>query len=512
MADSLGGMYTKKVMKRFTNPKFAGEIKNADGIGEVGNMRCLPGTQKLHINNKIITMADLEIENRVISHDGRYHNISKIHKSQHSGKIAEIKSKLGKTLLTDGHLVYAIKLPKKREFFDTKVKKLMVPAWYHADTLEKRDILLYPIFNEIKDKQYIDADLSTKKYDFKSIKIPRQIPINKDFLRLCGYFLAEGHANVKSCGNSVTFAFNINENKYIQDVSHITKGIFGLNASIINYAKRKTTKVIINNVFVAKLFKELFGCGAANKKIPDFMMLLPPEKQRHLICGMWRGDGHVTLKREWPRASYTTVSEQLIQQMKLLLLRQKIVPSLYSEKEHTRNGTRHKTAYRIHIGDRNSMRSLMDILGIHYFYNKKQKDHSWFDENYFYTPISGYESGEYNGKVFDIEVPETHSFATNSLLAHNCGDVMRVYIKVEKNRIKDIKFKTFGCVAAIASSDAMCEMAKGKTLAEAMKITDKQIAEFVGGLPCIKHHCSVLGSEALKKAIEDYKKKNSKKK
>ncbi|MEK6863722.1 MAG: iron-sulfur cluster assembly scaffold protein [Nanoarchaeota archaeon] len=93
-----------------------------------------------------------------------------------------------------------------------------------------------------------------------------------------------------------------------------------------------------------------------------------------------------------------------------------------------------------------------------------------------------------------------------------CGDVLRVYIKVDKNKIKDIKFKTFGCVAAIAASDALCEMAKGKTLAEAMKITDKQIAEFVGGLPCIKHHCSVLGSEALKKAIEDYKKKNSKKK
>lgn len=87
-----------------------------------------------------------------------------------------------------------------------------------------------------------------------------------------------------------------------------------------------------------------------------------------------------------------------------------------------------------------------------------------------------------------------------------CGDVMRVYIKVEKNRIKDIKFKTFGCVAAIASSDAMCELAKGKTIEQALKITDKDIADYVGGLPCIKHHCSVLGSAALRKAIHDYRK------
>ena len=93
-----------------------------------------------------------------------------------------------------------------------------------------------------------------------------------------------------------------------------------------------------------------------------------------------------------------------------------------------------------------------------------------------------------------------------------CGDVMRVYIKVEKNKIKDIKFKTFGCVAAIAASDAMCQLAKGKTLSDAMKITDKQIADSLGGLPCVKLHCSVLGSQALKKAIEDYKKKGSKNK
>ncbi|MDI6737067.1 MAG: iron-sulfur cluster assembly scaffold protein [Nanoarchaeota archaeon] len=87
-----------------------------------------------------------------------------------------------------------------------------------------------------------------------------------------------------------------------------------------------------------------------------------------------------------------------------------------------------------------------------------------------------------------------------------CGDVMRVYLKVKNNKITDIRFKTFGCVAAIAASDAMCQLARGKTLSEAMKITDKQIADSLGGLPCIKLHCSVLGSNALKKAIENYKK------
>ncbi len=91
-----------------------------------------------------------------------------------------------------------------------------------------------------------------------------------------------------------------------------------------------------------------------------------------------------------------------------------------------------------------------------------------------------------------------------------CGDIMRVFIKVEadkktkKEKIKDIKFKTMGCVAAIASSDAVCEIAKGKTISDAKKITKKDILKKVGKLPQIKHHCSILGEEALLKAIENY--------
>ncbi len=89
-----------------------------------------------------------------------------------------------------------------------------------------------------------------------------------------------------------------------------------------------------------------------------------------------------------------------------------------------------------------------------------------------------------------------------------CGDIMKVFIKVKDNIITDIKFKTYGCVAAIASSDVMCKLAKGKTLEEALKIKDKDIADYLGSLPAIKLHCSVLGMEALQAAIDDYNKKN----
>lgn len=92
-----------------------------------------------------------------------------------------------------------------------------------------------------------------------------------------------------------------------------------------------------------------------------------------------------------------------------------------------------------------------------------------------------------------------------------CGDLMSFYIKVEDNRIKDVKFKTFGCGAAIAVSSMVSEMAKGKTIEEAMKITNKMVADKLSGLPPNKMHCSNLGADALHKAIENYlEKKRSK--
>lgn len=89
-----------------------------------------------------------------------------------------------------------------------------------------------------------------------------------------------------------------------------------------------------------------------------------------------------------------------------------------------------------------------------------------------------------------------------------CGDVMRVSIKVKDNKIMDIKFKTFGCIAAISSTEALCRIAKGKSLEKAKKITAKDIMKELGGLPQIKIHCSVLGADALRKAIGQYEKKH----
>ena len=88
-----------------------------------------------------------------------------------------------------------------------------------------------------------------------------------------------------------------------------------------------------------------------------------------------------------------------------------------------------------------------------------------------------------------------------------CGDVMAIYIKVEDDVIVDIKFQTFGCGAAIATSSMVTELVKGKTIEEALRITNRTVAEALGDLPPVKMHCSLLAEQGLKAAIEDYNKR-----
>ncbi|MCD6452404.1 MAG: Fe-S cluster assembly scaffold protein NifU [Acidobacteria bacterium] len=128
-----------------------------------------------------------------------------------------------------------------------------------------------------------------------------------------------------------------------------------------------------------------------------------------------------------------------------------------------------------------------------------------------------YNVGDYSEKVLEhyrnprnvgeIENPDGVGVVGNPA----CGDVMKLTIKVKDGKIVDVKFKTFGCAAAIATSSMVTELVKGKTLDEALKISNRTVAEALGGLPPIKMHCSVLAEDALKAAIEDYRKKMGKK-
>lgn len=124
-------------------------------------------------------------------------------------------------------------------------------------------------------------------------------------------------------------------------------------------------------------------------------------------------------------------------------------------------------------------------------------------------------AGQYSDKVMDHfknprnvgELPDANGIGQvgNPI----CGDIMKMYIKVKDNVIEDVKFQTFGCGAAIATSSMATELIKGKTIEEALKLTNKAVAEALDGLPPVKMHCSVLAEEAVQAAIDDYLKKTT---
>ena len=108
--------------------------------------------------------------------------------------------------------------------------------------------------------------------------------------------------------------------------------------------------------------------------------------------------------------------------------------------------------------------------------------------------------------VGDMENPDGVGHVGNPV----CGDIMELYIRVKDNIIADAKFKTFGCGAAIATSSMVTELVRGKSIEEALEISNKAVVEALDGLPAVKMHCSVLAEEALKSAIEDYQSKAKK--
>ena len=124
---------------------------------------------------------------------------------------------------------------------------------------------------------------------------------------------------------------------------------------------------------------------------------------------------------------------------------------------------------------------------------------------------------DYNDKVMKIFREQKNAGALRGANAigragnKTCGDIIKIYLKIDENEIiTDASFKTFGCVAAITSSSMTCDLIRGKTVDEALKLTNRDVVDALGGLPQIKIHCSVLAKEAIEDAVKKYRKKQAK--
>lgn len=509
--------YSDIVKEHFFHPKnlLLNEPQEGefDATGMVGSPACILPSTSIQKNPGMTPIKNLQVGERVLGHDGKFHAIRRIFKPKYSSTLVTLKNQLGSIVATPDHLIFAMQVPRKKlsPFVHTKYKKRIPPSWVHAGDLQKGDVVLYPISKT--ERQCRDVKLKTpirKKWDFKSRSLPRMLPLNREVLELFGYFVSEGHT--RSNTGKIGWTFGEKELMYVKRVAFLVKKYFGLRVTWRERLAQHRFDVAVSNVHLAMLFRAWFGHTAREKRIPEFLLFLPRAIQEGLIKGLWRGDGYFNAKRLQPRAEFVTISPTLLQQLRWLLLRQKIIPSIYTENAKRIRGVNHQRAYRVHIGDMTSLEQLATVLGVP-FQRDNTKRHAqevWCDEDYTYLPIrkTG-RSKSFSGRLANLEVVRSHTYATDAFLVHNCGDMMKMWLKVDSDteRIKDLKWKTFGCASAIAATSMFSVMLTengGMTVADALKVRPQDVMMRLGGLPNRKIHCSVLADKAFQKTANDY--------
>ncbi|MBI4163572.1 MAG: hypothetical protein HY512_01805 [Candidatus Aenigmarchaeota archaeon] len=366
----------------------------------------LPNTI-VHKNPSTDVIENIQIGDKVLALDGKYHEVYEVLKHRHQGEMFVIKSKcFGESVTTPEHPVLIV----KREKFGHH-NKTFLQEWTEAEKIKKGDYLIYPIPKTTEDLDEIELPLDKKLMNRKSKNLPHKISLTSDLLRVFGYYIAEGSAH----NRHLNFTFNIKEKKYVEEIKTLFKKTFDLVATVKEIVEKSTLDVNIHHTPLIRVFEQWFGNGAQNKKISHFLMLLPKQKQKELIKGMWRGDGYVGRKK----AGYKTISKLLTEQLKMLLLRQGIVPSISVNRAYKN----HKQSYNIEITGKRNLERLASILEIKVGFDIQERYPRYvLTDNYVYMPVRSVETFNYNGLVYNLEVRDVQSYVTENAILHNCGD------------------------------------------------------------------------------------------
>lgn len=487
--------YSKKTMEHFLHPKNMGEIRGADGVGKVGNpvcgdvmwiyikvgekkvggkkeeiikdikfrtLGCLPPEEKVSIGNDWVNISDISKGDMVLTSEGKRAIVKDTYKSEFDGKLIHIipfVSRFNSFSVTSAHPVFCIKRKflkqhrlssKKCDWLRINENELVSskPYYVEATYLEKGDYLIFPKRNEVKDN-----------------------PIyTKNIMKLLGYYLSEGY--VTSKGTVLNFAFNKDEKEEMDEVKKILKEEIGKYGS--ERTRGNVTEMRVCSSKLCRFVVSVAGKYAKSKKLSEEIMLLPFEKQWEMIKTYIKGDGNTYVRREKESITHRmdTTSEKLAIQIQEMLARGSTFAPI---KKFVRPPT--------FIDSRK--------LKAHILYNisfKLERKHKFIKENekYFFVPIRKLEARPFKGKVYNLEVSgKNHSYLVKGFTVHNCA-------------------------AAIATSSMVTELAKGKTFADAMKITRDNVKDALGDLPPVKLHCSNLAADGLHEAIYDYLSKNGK--
>jgi DNA primase len=389
-------------------------------------------------------IEDLDIGQRVLTHRGRYMPIFRTLWRPYRGEIVDIKIRKSNQVvsLTADHNVYVIKTKhckyksRKTRICTWNCKKNCPAKFYKnykieklpAGQLSKDDFLLYPVNQEIKDVEFINLDnyynRRISNYGPDICKIPVNIKVDERFLKLIGYYIAEG-SNHRAY---IQFSLGNHELEFAKEIKNLIKEIFGIRASIHKRKGNKTgLEISACNSKLSNIFENLCGKGADKKHIPFEFQFLSPQKQRIILDAIWKGDGTEgevsKCKRKRKYKSISTASLILAEQLKDILLRLGKEPGFYVEKEKIdKKEVHHKKFFTI---------SWQEDYVLHFsqFYqDPKEKTLYWL------CPIREIKKRYYRGDTYDLTVAGDHSYVATNFSVENCGkggDIFKFVMEIE---------------------------------------------------------------------------------
>jgi formate hydrogenlyase subunit 6/NADH:ubiquinone oxidoreductase subunit I len=376
---------------------------------------CVTPDTLVATNPSVKPIGEIEIGDHVLTHTGFYRPVRHVYRRNYTGKLYTIRP-LGAPFplkVTEDHpLLVSTRNYTKKDRLEKQVRE---PRWKTPNELKAGDYLTLPIMKGTRDIDFFEQEVKIGQPSTGKRLVQRlRLPATPELLRLAGYYLAEGYVVRRTVG----FAFGEHETEYIKDVSRLLKKFFGREAK--KQTIHHSTHVMLHSV-VALQFFEKFGRSSDEKKIPDWMMFAPVEKQRELIRGAWRGDGYLHKPTKGNRSTffeYVTTSRALAFQLQQLLLRNELL----AEVAYTHHKNR-KPAYVLTVRGK-FVSGMARLMGMR-FKDLRTKTFTRFaiDESYLYAPILNISATEVtNQPVVNISVEDDESYVAGNVTAHNCTD------------------------------------------------------------------------------------------
>ncbi len=406
------------------------------GRGVSACATCLPTGSTVMANAAPVPIETVEAGQRVLTDDGTFQRVVGVGSRPYKGDLIEIRPRYfheAPTLLTPEHPVLATTLDKGSgpNYWKWTWHE---PDWIPAGELTSRHILLYPIVSETRDVPTIRISelLGLPRDEDGQVHFPYEtatarrllddVPVDDGFMRLAGYFLADG--TITSRG--ITLYFGPQDDEYVVDALGIIERLFGYRPRLRH--EGRVRRVECYSGILRELFLKLFGKYSYGKSVPHWFLYLPTDKQAELVKGFWRGDGGIK------KLGFVLVtnSPKLVAQLKMMLLRLGIIPTVSRRSARELNRTKSvidgrlvrfkHDRYELQVGGA-WLDQASEVLGLtHPLLMRRTRFHShaWIRDGYAYLPLFGLKRVPYSGTVHNLSVERRNSYVTPGATVHNC--------------------------------------------------------------------------------------------